>query len=40
MNSPGHKANILNCGFEEIGVGIAKSSSGTQYWTRVFATPA
>ncbi|MEU4690861.1 CAP domain-containing protein [Actinoplanes sp. NPDC023714] len=40
MNSPGHKANILNCGFEEIGVGIAKSSSGTQYWTQVFATPA
>jgi uncharacterized protein YkwD len=40
MNSPGHKANILNCNFEEIGVGLAKSSSGTQYWTQVFATPA
>jgi uncharacterized protein YkwD len=40
MNSPGHKANILNCSFEEIGVGLAKSSSGTQYWTQVFATPA
>jgi uncharacterized protein YkwD len=40
MNSPGHKANILNCGFEELGVGRAKSSSGTLYWTQVFATPA
>ncbi|MDI6098762.1 CAP domain-containing protein [Actinoplanes sp. NEAU-A12] len=40
MNSPGHKANILNCGFKEIGVGLAKSSSGTQYWTQNFATPA
>ncbi|MFC7532502.1 CAP domain-containing protein [Actinoplanes sp. GCM10030250] len=40
MNSPGHKANILNCGYEQIGVGLAKSSSGTQYWTQNFATPA
>ncbi|WP_229074441.1 CAP domain-containing protein [Actinoplanes sp. DH11] len=40
MNSPGHKANILNCGYEEIGVGLAKSSSGTQYWTQNFAAPA
>ncbi|MEV0902395.1 CAP domain-containing protein [Actinoplanes sp. NPDC049802] len=40
MNSPGHKANILNCGYKEIGVGRAKSSSGTLYWTQNFATPA
>ncbi|BEL06098.1 hypothetical protein Q0Z83_042890 [Actinoplanes sichuanensis] len=40
MNSPGHKANILNCAYTEIGVGLAKSSSGTQYWTQNFATPA
>ena len=40
MNSPGHKANILNCGYTEIGVGLAKSSSGTLYWTQNFATPA
>jgi uncharacterized protein YkwD len=40
MNSPGHKANILNCSYEEIGVGVAKSSSGTLYWTQNFATPA
>lgn len=40
MNSPGHKANILNCGYTEIGVGLAKSSSGTRYWTQNFASPA
>lgn len=37
MNSPGHKANILNCSFTEIGVGIATSNG--PYWTQVFAAP-
>ncbi|WP_433531928.1 CAP domain-containing protein [Micromonospora sp. CA-263727] len=37
MNSPGHKANILNCAFTEIGVGVA--SSNGPYWTQVFAAP-
>ncbi|WP_373428865.1 CAP domain-containing protein [Streptomyces rishiriensis] len=35
MSSPGHKANILNCAFKEIGVGLAQSGS---YWTQDFAT--
>ncbi|MBM2620886.1 CAP domain-containing protein [Actinoplanes sp. LDG1-06] len=39
MNSPGHKANILNCGYKNIGVGVAKSSGGTLYWTQNFASP-
>ncbi|MFH8574914.1 CAP domain-containing protein [Streptomyces zaomyceticus] len=34
MNSPGHRANILNCSFKEIGVGI--HSEGGPYWTQVF----
>ncbi|MFG3343473.1 CAP domain-containing protein [Streptomyces sp. NPDC048018] len=34
MNSPGHRANILNCNFKEIGVGI--HNSGGPYWTQVF----
>lgn len=34
MNSPGHRANILNCDFKEIGVGI--HTSGGPYWTQVF----
>ncbi|MFJ5557188.1 CAP domain-containing protein [Streptomyces sp. NPDC093250] len=35
MNSSGHKANILNCAFKEIGVGLAQPGS---YWTQDFGT--
>ncbi|MEV6028116.1 CAP domain-containing protein [Streptomyces sp. NPDC052036] len=35
MSSPGHKANILNCEFKEIGVGLAQPDS---YWTQDFGT--
>ncbi|MFF6777101.1 sigma-70 family RNA polymerase sigma factor [Streptomyces sp. NPDC012637] len=34
MNSPGHRANILNCSFKEIGIGI--HTAGGPYWTQVF----
>ncbi|MQY03345.1 CAP domain-containing protein [Actinomadura macrotermitis] len=34
MNSSGHRANILNCAFKEIGVGVALS--GGPYWTQDF----
>ncbi|WP_326825209.1 CAP domain-containing protein [Streptosporangium sp. NBC_01756] len=38
MNSPGHKANIMNCKFTLIGVGVAKGSQGYKiYWTQDFA---
>lgn len=36
MNSPGHRANILNCRFAEIGVGVV--TSGGPYWTQVFGS--
>jgi uncharacterized protein YkwD len=36
MDSAGHRANILNCDFEAIGVGLARDSGGTPYWTQVF----
>lgn len=39
MNSSGHKANILNCGYKNIGVGVTKSGDGTLYWTQNFASP-
>lgn len=35
MNSPGHRANILNEKFNQIGVGVVKSG-GTYYWTQMF----
>lgn len=37
MNSEGHRANILNCAFKEIGVGKEDSSDGP-VWTQNFAT--
>ncbi|MEU6478189.1 CAP domain-containing protein [Streptomyces sp. NPDC047017] len=36
MASPGHRANILDCSFKEIGVGLAQPGS---YWTQDFGTP-
>jgi uncharacterized protein YkwD len=36
MNSPGHRANILNCGSVAVGVGLVKKADGTPYWTQVF----
>lgn len=38
MNSPGHRANILNCGLRDIGVGVAADSEGTLLWTQDFGS--
>ena len=38
MGSSGHKANILNCKYKEIGVGYAKGGSYRHYWTQNFGT--
>ncbi|MER5410618.1 sigma-70 family RNA polymerase sigma factor [Streptomyces sp. NPDC002769] len=35
MNSPGHRANILNCSFKNIGVGVHKGTGGP-WWTQDF----
>lgn len=35
MNSEGHRANILNCGYDVIGIGIAERG-GTIYWVQNF----
>ena len=45
MNSPGHRANILNPNYTEIGVGyeLLENDTGSvnynRYWTQVFGTP-
>jgi len=39
MNSPGHRANILNGSYQQIGVGVAKDKSGRYYWTQMFIKP-
>ena len=36
MNSPGHRANILNCRSTTVGVGVAFNASGNPYYTQVF----
>lgn len=36
MRSPGHRANILNCGAKAIGAGVAYAADGTPYYTQVF----
>jgi uncharacterized protein YkwD len=39
MNSAGHKANILNCGYRNLGVGVAAEKGGALVWTQDFASP-
>lgn len=36
MNSSGHRKNILNSTYTEIGIGAVKSSAGKIYWTQEF----
>lgn len=38
MNSPGHKANILNPNYTNIGAGIEKNSDGRIYWVHMFSS--
>ena len=39
MNSPGHRANILNAAFTEIGTAYATDPTGRPYYVQVFGTP-
>ncbi len=38
MNSPGHRQNILNPDFTELGLGYAEQA-GERYWVQVFGKP-
>jgi uncharacterized protein YkwD len=35
MNSPGHRANILDCSLTRLGVGVAEGAGGP-WWTQLF----
>lgn len=37
MNSPGHRANILNSKYKYIGVGYELGANGRPYWVQMFA---
>jgi uncharacterized protein YkwD len=39
MNSPSHRANIVDCTLTNIGVGYASGGSYGTYWTEDFGTP-
>jgi uncharacterized protein YkwD len=36
MNSPGHRSNILSASYDHLGVGCARDSHGTYWWTQNF----
>lgn len=36
MNSAGHRANILNANFKNIGVGYYQDANGVNYWVQLF----
>lgn len=36
MNSPGHRANIMNPNFTTIGIGYYENANGTDYWCQLF----
>ncbi len=36
MNSPGHRANILNGNFTHVGIGIQVKGDGSHYYTQLF----
>jgi uncharacterized protein YkwD len=40
MNSPDHRANILDPNYTQIGVGVAYDSQGEPYYTQEFGQPA
>ena len=37
MNSPSHRANIMNANYGRIGVGHLTNARGTSYWVQLFA---
>ncbi|MFE3328198.1 CAP domain-containing protein [Streptomyces sp. NPDC059176] len=39
MDSPGHRDNILDCGFKDLGVGVNLSSNGP-WWVQAFGAPS
>jgi uncharacterized protein YkwD len=35
LASPGHRANIVNCAAQSVGIGLAHARNGTIYWTQL-----
>jgi uncharacterized protein YkwD len=39
MRSPGHRANIMNAVYTELGIGYARDENNKPYWVQVFGKP-
>jgi uncharacterized protein YkwD len=39
MNSPPHKANLLNADYTAVGLAVAANDKGERFWVQVFAAP-
>jgi len=39
MKSEGHRKNVLNAEYTQIGVAVAKNDKGEPYWVQVFGAP-
>lgn len=39
LKSPGHRRNMLNSAYQDLGVGISKDQKGILRWVQVFGTP-
>ena len=39
MNSSGHRANIMNANYSELGIAVALNARGEPYWTQIFGRP-
>lgn len=39
LKSPGHRRNILNGSYRDLGVGVAKDKKGIPRWVQVFGAP-
>ncbi len=39
LNSPGHRTNLLNAEYTEIGLAVVAGKGGIRYWTQVFGKP-
>jgi uncharacterized protein YkwD len=38
-STAGHRENILNPRYKEIGIGVGVTKDGNKYWTQLFAVP-
>lgn len=39
LESADHHASIVNCGYRDVGVGVARDADGGPWWTQDFGTP-